>query len=366
MSAITYERAARDIAADVDLRPESKEIKRLILDAERAAWQSGKWWGMYREFFINAVDNYLTLPSEVGTIIGININNCPAVVASRWFQFHQNGPGTLDECKQNNPNCMWTDRVVDMGEVAVFRDPQFEPVAVVSAGCEEPGTNITVSGHGEDCEPVYNFIKKNNDALIPAANTLCRVKERKDEIVTRYGEDIEVRHDQVTVSQTFWTSIVRIEKPVTRTPVEIYLVKKDGNMDLVARMAPHETSSCLRRYRLPDQCSGCRAVHVVAKVAEPQDISGGNQPLITPSFDALKNLVISADFAYRKRDLQQAEAYRSRAIRSLDEHLTEKRGDTVGSLQVVGPEVECHDQYQFGQDHRDYRRYQHYHNNKNK
>ena len=354
MGLITYDRAAETIAPLVQEQPDSPAFKRLLLSAEREAWMSGKWWGMYKEYFIRTVDNYLTLPGDVSTIIGINVDNVPQVVSSRWFQFHKNGPGTLDECKQCCPNCNWSDNVMDMGEVPTFRDLEFEPIAVVSQGCEEAGTQVTISGLGEDCKPVYTFTKKPTHAIPEPANSVCTVRKGDDPVVTTYGESIDVFHDRMSVTRAFWTSVVSITKPVTRTPVDVYAVKKCGEMDLVARLEPHQTSSCLRRYRLPDTCSGTTngaCVHVVAKVAEPQAISGGNQPMITPSMNALTDLVISADFSLNKKNLQQSEAYRAKGIRSLDEQLNEKRGDTVNTIQVVGPEVECHKLYQFGQEY---------------
>lgn len=66
----------------------------------------------------------ITLPRDVGTVLGINVRGQPTLLQDQWFQYHINGPGSQD-CVPCGPNSY------EMGQVCTFRDPS-EPAYLVA------------------------------------------------------------------------------------------------------------------------------------------------------------------------------------------------------------------------------------------
>lgn len=66
----------------------------------------------------------VTLPRDVGTVLGINVRGQPTLLQDQWFQYHINGPGSQD-CVPCGPNSY------EMGQVCTYRDPS-EPAYIVA------------------------------------------------------------------------------------------------------------------------------------------------------------------------------------------------------------------------------------------
>lgn len=55
----------------------------------------------------------ITLPRDVGTVLGIDVCNQPTLIQDQWFKYHINGPGACTPCGV----------ITEMGQVCTYRDP---------------------------------------------------------------------------------------------------------------------------------------------------------------------------------------------------------------------------------------------------
>ncbi len=60
-------------------------------------------------------DGCITLPRDVGTVLGIDVCGAPTLIQDQWFKYHINGPGTCGGCGL----------VTEMGQVCTYRDPAY-------------------------------------------------------------------------------------------------------------------------------------------------------------------------------------------------------------------------------------------------
>lgn len=64
------------------------------------------------EMSICVCNGCVTLPRDVGTVLGVDVCGRPTLLQDQWFKFHINGPGTRSNCV-----------ITEMGQVCTFRDP---------------------------------------------------------------------------------------------------------------------------------------------------------------------------------------------------------------------------------------------------
>jgi hypothetical protein len=76
------------------------------------------------EMEICACSGCLTLPRDVGTVLGINVHGRPTLLQDQWFSYHINGPGS-GACAPCSPNSY------ELGQVCTFRDPS-EPCYLIA------------------------------------------------------------------------------------------------------------------------------------------------------------------------------------------------------------------------------------------
>lgn len=60
-------------------------------------------------------DGCITLPRDVGTVLGIDVCGQPTLIQDQFFKYHINGPGTCGGCGV----------VTEMGQVCTYRDPAY-------------------------------------------------------------------------------------------------------------------------------------------------------------------------------------------------------------------------------------------------
>lgn len=96
------------------LRVSDAELIDLINNAEEALFARGLWYGTIENYRVNVTNtNEILLPTAVGTILGITMNNRPVSIFDRRFDFHENGPGYQEKDSSGY------DMLIDRGEVYV-------------------------------------------------------------------------------------------------------------------------------------------------------------------------------------------------------------------------------------------------------
>jgi hypothetical protein len=73
------------------------------------------------ELQICVCDGCVTLPRDVGTILGIDVCGHPTLIQDQWFKYHINGPGVCGGCGV----------ITEMGQVCTYKDPS-EPAYLIA------------------------------------------------------------------------------------------------------------------------------------------------------------------------------------------------------------------------------------------
>ena len=250
---ITYGEAAEAIGRYVGQLPDSQELKELILAAEQAIWSSGKWWGLHREYDIQVIGQTFALPSELGHIVAINVNDSPVDLGGRYYQFHKNGPGTVHDAFRCTDGAKCVQHAIDLGEFPTYRPVEFEKLIIRSHGHEDKGTHVVVNGVDHKGEQVYTYEKKVTDPNTLLQSTCAASAEEAaadDQVSTIYGEKVYLRPDQLTRTCNIFRKVTGISKSPTKTPVDFFIEQTDSNGNKclvhVLTMQPHEVTSSIR------------------------------------------------------------------------------------------------------------------------
>lgn len=163
------------------------EIFERLTDAVRLLANKGLNDPLIGELSLCVCNGCITLPRDVGTVLGINVHGQPTLLQDQWFQYHINGPGSQD-CVPCGPNSY------ELGQVCTFRDPS-EPaylVAEVSSAADnnkklrvfaldESGNKIFTPGpdgllyEGFLVPLIYGFAQRNPD--VPALSSIYRISK---------------------------------------------------------------------------------------------------------------------------------------------------------------------------------------------
>lgn len=188
---------------------------------------SGKWKYMLRRIVIPIYDGYVTLPRELGSIVGIKLirdSGC-CCVSQIYTKFHE--------------------------------------FAHSYTGCCSTGT--------------YPISETAQSFITPDAGFKLRIKSTitSGTIYFRGGwstSDVEyfdsvslaITNGTVTTTRE-WNTMPRIQKDVTTVGVDLYSVDSDGNEELIANYAPYEEVPAYRKYKVPD-CDDFNSCLVLGKL----------------------------------------------------------------------------------------------------
>lgn len=92
------------------------EIFGRLTDASRLLANKGVNDPLLGELEICTCDACITLPRDVGTVLGVDVCGNPTLLQDQWFKYHINGPGA----RGANAGC---GPITEMGQVCTFRDP---------------------------------------------------------------------------------------------------------------------------------------------------------------------------------------------------------------------------------------------------
>ncbi len=131
-------------------RCESAELFRRLSDAVKLGNNQAKVndWNV-GQMDLCVCDGCVTLPADVGTIVGVNNGGFPSIIRDQWFQYHANGPGT-----QVYVPWSYTD---ELGPVCTYRDPSgpVELIAEVENALDSNQATLRVYGWDVDGKRIY-------------------------------------------------------------------------------------------------------------------------------------------------------------------------------------------------------------------
>ena len=121
----------------------NEAIQRLVI--------SGKYWGLVGKFRFCAQDGCITLPQQIATIEAVNVCGKSVTVRDYWYEFIENGIGSIEDCNGSKAGCC--------ERVAVYRghSPTFSDVIgtdkMLKLLCDEPtdvGKQVLVMGYDQN------------------------------------------------------------------------------------------------------------------------------------------------------------------------------------------------------------------------
>ncbi len=173
-------------------------------------------------FYIN--NGTITMPREVQSLRRVNVDSIPVHIFSKWYEFLNYGPGTMDDIDSGNQN------FIDLGDgFCTHSDPHTARRILVTASATENGKSIRIMGNDENGREV-----RTNG--VP-------------------GEEVQINKLTPFYSTSYFSAITSVVKPVTAGYVYLSAYDPDPlvRYDL-ATYHPDETNPSFRRYRVTSVC----------------------------------------------------------------------------------------------------------------
>lgn len=287
---------------------------------ERAAWKAN--FNPYLGTMDICADacGWVTLPSEVGTILACNVNNFPALYRNSWFEYHINGPGS------------WKGRmsggVIGPALQYTWDDREWSPVfqdlngwsylsAIVEDQTDGNGT-LQLQVMGDTMDQGYN---EKTVITIPTTGP------------SQPGIFIPLLWGSAATDPqaTMLKRVTRVIKPPTRGYVK--LIAWPGVQQAQGRTigyyAPQETNPMYRRIRVNSSCAAVRIKYRRSEIKFVYD----TDIIPLPSRDALINLLKSVRKS-DKDDPAGAQAYTQMAVEILLERQLIEDGPATFKFQI--------------------------------
>lgn len=185
----------------------------------------GNWNPLLGSMDICAQNCTVTFPDDVDTPLAANVGGFPADFRNKWFEFHQNGPGT--ECCQQSCFIHWQDQ----GNFPTFRDIVDSQSKLLAVGEDQADDGKVIRAYGYDQNDKW-IMEKNPDGTLTD------------------GFDVPIFHTSLPVDQKI-KRITRISKPLTQGFVRLVaLDDQSHNGTMIGEYRPYETEPNYRRAKI--------------------------------------------------------------------------------------------------------------------
>jgi hypothetical protein len=174
-------------------------------------------------------NGFVTLPRDVGTVLGVNVCGQPTLLQDQWFKYHINGPGSNGACGV----------ITEMGQVCTFREPS-EAAHLVAEVTSATDNNKKLRVFATDVNGKKIFTAGPNGTL-----------EEGFLVPTIFG------YSQRNPTAPAVGQIYRISKETTKDFVKLIAVNEsDGaSQTLIGHYEPDETLPQYRRIKVPGKSS---------------------------------------------------------------------------------------------------------------
>lgn len=292
-----YAQAKREFASCSE-----DEIFARLSDAAKLLANKGVNDPLLGELEICTCNGCVTLPRDVGTVLGVDVCGNPTLLQDQWFKYHINGPGTraVGPCGV----------ITEMGQVCTFRDPAYPAyltAEVTSAADNNKKLRVfaTRADNGQKIFTPGPDGKLYEGFLVP----LIFGYPQRNPSVPPLGK------------------IYRISKEITKDFVKLFASRaSDGeSQTLIGHYEPQETDPTYRRIKVPNKSS----VMVKYKKAS-LEVHSMNDWLSFSNYEALR--LACRAVKYRMDDaLDKARQFEEEASRILAEE--------TEALRPSGPRV---------------------------
>jgi len=346
MNTMTAGQAAQIIDTFVSSNYENAGEKRKLLSilslVNSYAWKKGVWPGMTAQFKVrvNSKTKEIITPHGYSNLLKVNTNNFPTTVRDQFFQFHQNGYGSIEECCSRN----WSADVINLGSQPVIIQPS--ALSEDADGCDGR-IKIAVSSDGDVSDTEETIVQGYHMTVLdePEKRIYTRRVARDrvsvgnvcacEPITTQYVSSDErvdgviypINGCMVVMDDIYWGRVSSINKGVTKAAVDYFALNTVTDKFIrIARLEPNETNSEYRRYRVPDVCGESPCVYGLFKKNEPTKLSEYSEEMIIGDEEAIISLAMGMEALYFQKDPQTASFFLQRGIQSLSETVDQREG----------------------------------------
>jgi hypothetical protein len=263
----------------------------------------GKYKNTLRRIILPIEDEYIVLPRELGTILGIKLisdSGC-CFTSQIYSKFHEFAQG-ISCCAMGT---------YPISETAQTFTVPTAPFTLRVKGTAAEGNMKIIGGWDEDENQIFST----------------------DTIAITNG----TTNGTLTYSSLPPTG--GIQKPETTVPVELYSVDSDGVETLIAIYAPYETIPSYKKYKIPN-CSGqFTSALVFGKITYVPAIA--DTDIVIPSNLGALKMGLNALQAEDTKERDQARSDWQECFEILDREVTEAEGDNEYPIFKVAPAFAC-------------------------
>lgn len=147
----------------------STELYRYITDAVELLANESHWDAMtgYITLSVDATTNCITLPNDVETPLGVQLDGYPAFNRDKWYQYHINGKGAFTNIDS------YRDFWDDMGEFPTIRELSGDvTITATNDNASDSAIQVRVYGYDENNEEVYTSGVRGVDLSMGVASTV--------------------------------------------------------------------------------------------------------------------------------------------------------------------------------------------------
>lgn len=280
------------------------EIFSRLSDAVRLIQNKGINDPLLGEIELCVCDGCVTLPRDVGTVLGVDVCGQPTLLNDQFFRYHINGPGARGSCGV----------ITEMGQVCTFRDPAYP--AYLTAGVTSASDNnkklrvfATRADNGQKIFTPGPDGKLYEGFLVP----LIFGYPQRNPNVPALGR------------------IYRVSKEVTKDFVKLYAVKEsDGtSQTLVGWYEPAETIPQYRRIKVPHKSN------VLVKYKKASlEITSMSDWISVDNYEALRLACRAVKFRLEDK-LDEARKFEEESSRILSEETEAKRPSGPRTPQII-------------------------------
>lgn len=281
-----YARAKLALASNGGDRGSDAQMAEILDDAEKRIMGRTQFWHSY---LCKAIGGYFAVPSEIESILRVDINNCPTHLYGPTAEYIETGVGYREEVYGQSPGVS----VIYRGDFALQADmPYASQITIRSTGiCK--GINIQIEGVDD------------NGVIIR-------------ELVTMDGS-------AVALTQNMYADVTSI----IADPRDGYLTFIVGTTE-IAFIQPYEVDSKRARYAIPSQRDNCeeKILRILGRARWVPKIRD-EQRMQVENVQALV-LMSAAIQLERAGKAQESEIYEAKALRIVEEEMRNKNaGNSV-------------------------------------
>lgn len=280
---------------------------RINLAVERLV-DYGKWKGLVVRYDFYVYQKLVTVPREIETVLAVTLNDQVPTIQNRWYEFKGNGSGPWHP--ENNS---YSHSFIDRGEAGTLYDlPENLRVGIKSMGAEAALQYVWVFGYDANNQ----WVRTTVDA----------------EVVD--GERLTLNGTTLVLSNTVFSKVERINKPVTNHELRLYAYYDTGATAVLGVYHHADQDPIFRRY-LVTNAKDCelQCCTVIAK-RRYLPATHDSDALLIQSLNALRFMMM----AIHKEDVDEpdsAEMFEQKAIRVLKKQLAEHAGDSSSGTMAV-------------------------------